>query len=99
LLLTIGERDSAKSGEFLKMARHIAAPFGPHVKAFVVGPNAAASESVADLLVDTTGAAHSRLGGGEGPALCLVRPDGHLGLRLTPPTLPAVEAYFARILA
>jgi hypothetical protein len=48
LLLTIGERDSAKSGEFLKMARHIAAPFGPHVKAFVVGPNAAASESVAD---------------------------------------------------
>jgi hypothetical protein len=96
MLLTIGEGDGAKSGEFLKMARHIAAPFGSRVKAFAVARNAPASEA-ADLLIDATGAAHARLGGGEGPSLCLVRPDGHLGLRLTPPALPAVEAYFARI--
>jgi 2-polyprenyl-6-methoxyphenol hydroxylase-like FAD-dependent oxidoreductase len=97
LLLMIGEGDSGKLDKFLTMARRIAAPFGSHVKAFVVARNAAASESAADLLVDATGTAHSRLGGGETPSLCLVRPDGHLGLRLTPPSLPAVDAYFARI--
>ena len=50
------------------------------------------------MLIDPTGAAHARLGGDE-PSLCVVRPDGHLGLRVTPSALPAVEAYFARILS
>src|ERR1700733_9464080 len=99
LLATIGKGDSAKSDEVAKMTRHVADRFGPHVKAFVVTRNANASGSHDDLLIDATGAAHSRLGGSEEPSLCLVRPDGHLGLRLTPPALPAVEAYFARILA
>ena len=81
------------------MARHVADRFGPHVKAFVVARKANAGGSAADVLIDATGAAHARLGGGEEPSLCVVRPDGHLGLRLTPPMLPAVEAYFARILA
>ena len=98
LFATIGEGDSAKSDEVVKMARHVADRFGPHVKAFVVARNATAGGSHDDLLIDATGAAHSRLGGEE-PSLCVVRPDGHLGLRLTPPALPAVEAYFARILA
>jgi hypothetical protein len=99
LLVTTGKGDSAKSDEVVKMARHVADRFGPHVKAFVVARNATASGSHDDLLLDATGTAHSRLGGGEEPSLCVVRPDGHLGLRLTPPTLTAVEAYFARILA
>jgi hypothetical protein len=98
VLATAGEGDSAKSDEVVNMARHVANRFGPHVKAFVVTRNANASGSHVDLLIDATGTAHSRLGGEE-PSLCVVRPDGHLGLRLTPPTLPAVEAYFARILA
>ena len=59
---------------------------------------ATAGGSHDDLLIDATGAAHARLGGDD-PSLCVVRPDGHLGLRLTPPTLPAVESYFTRILA
>ena len=96
--MTIGEGDSAKSDAVVKTARHVADRFGPHVKTFVVARNAAASGSTADMLIDATGAAHARLGGDE-PSLCVVRPDGHLGLRVTPPTLPAVEAYFARILA
>ena len=82
----------------MKTARHVADRFDPHVKAFVVVRNAAASASAGDLLIDTTGAAHARLGGDE-PSLSVVRPDGHLGLRVTPSALPAVEAYFARILA
>jgi 2-polyprenyl-6-methoxyphenol hydroxylase-like FAD-dependent oxidoreductase len=99
VLATTGEGDRAKSDEVAKMARHVADRFGPHVKAFVVARKANAGGSAADVLIDATGAAHARLGGGEEPSLCVVRPDGHLGLRLTPPMLPAVEAYFARILA
>jgi 2-polyprenyl-6-methoxyphenol hydroxylase-like FAD-dependent oxidoreductase len=97
LFVTIGEGDGAKSDEVVKMARHVADRFSPHVKAFVVTRNANASGSHEDFIVDATGTAHSRLGG-DAPSLCLIRPDGHLGLRLMPPSLPAVEAYFARIL-
>ena len=99
MLLTIGEGDRAKSDELLKMARQVTAPLGSDVKAFVVTRNAAAGESAADLLIDTSGAAHARLGGAESPSLCVIRPDGHLGLRLTPPALPAVKGYFSRIFA
>jgi hypothetical protein len=96
LLATTGEGDSAKSDEVVKIARGVSARFGSHVKAFVVARKA--SGPAADLLIDATGTAHGRLGGDE-PSLCVVRPDGHLGLRVTPPTLPAVDAYFGRILA
>jgi 2-polyprenyl-6-methoxyphenol hydroxylase-like FAD-dependent oxidoreductase len=99
LLVLVGDADGAKAGEWLKMARQIASRFAPHIKAFVAAQNVPAGESTADLLVDPTGAAHARLSDGKAPALCLVRPDGHLGLRLTPPALSAVETYFARILA
>jgi hypothetical protein len=81
------------------MARQIASRFAPHIKAFAAAQNVTAGEATADLLVDATGAAHARLSDGKAPALCLVRPDGHLGLRLAPPAFSAVEAYFARILA
>jgi hypothetical protein len=63
-----------------------------------VARNATAGGSAADVLIDATGAAHARLGG-DAPSLCVVRPDGHLGLRATSSGLPAVEAYFAQILA
>ena len=99
LLLTIGDGDGANSDEAVKTARHVADRFGSHVKAFVVARNAPASGPVADLLIDATGTTHARLGGGGEPSLCLIRPDGHLGLRLTPPALLPVEAYFAGIFA
>jgi NADPH-dependent dioxygenase len=99
LLVLVGDADGAKAGEWLKMARQIASRFAPHIKAFVAARNVTAQEPSGDLLVDATGALHARLGGSKAPALCLVRPDGHLGLRLTPPVLPAVESYFSRILA
>jgi 2-polyprenyl-6-methoxyphenol hydroxylase-like FAD-dependent oxidoreductase len=98
VLATTGEGDGAKSDEVIKTARHVADRFSTHVKAFIVARRVNGGGSPADLLIDTTGAAHARLGGDE-PSLCVVRPDGHLGLRVTPSALPAVEAYFARILA
>jgi NADPH-dependent dioxygenase len=99
LLLLAGDPDVVRTGEWLDMARRIAVRYRPHLKAFVVVRNRATPESDADdLLVDTAGTAHARLRGGEGPCLCMVRPDGHLGLRCAPPALPMVEAYLARIL-
>jgi hypothetical protein len=50
-----------------------------------------------ELLCDPGGALHGRLGA-ERPSLCLVRPDGHLGLRAEPPSLAALEAHLGRIL-
>jgi hypothetical protein len=38
------------------------------------------------LLRDPAGALHERLGA-DRPCLCLIRPDGHLGLRAAPPSL------------
>jgi hypothetical protein len=50
-----------------------------------------------ELLRDPTGALHDRLGA-KRPSLCLVRPDGHLGLRAEPPSLDVLEAHLRRIL-
>jgi hypothetical protein len=98
VLATTGEGDRANSDDVVKTARHVADRFGPHVKAFVVARMANATTSAADMLIDPAGAAHARLGG-DAPSLCVVRPDGHLGLRVTPPARSAVDAYFARIFA
>jgi hypothetical protein len=50
----------------------------------------------ADLLYDPTGLLHERLGDA-GPCLCLVRPDGHLGFRSSPPSLDAFCSYLDRL--
>ena len=49
-----------------------------------------------ELLCDPTGALHERLGA-DRPCLCLVRPDGHLGLRAEPPAPEALHAHLGRI--
>jgi 2-polyprenyl-6-methoxyphenol hydroxylase-like FAD-dependent oxidoreductase len=97
VLILIGEADDGETGKWLKMARHIAERYGPDVKALVVTRNARRTAS--DLFVDAAGTTHVRLAGGDDACLCAVRPDGYLALRLRPPTLSAVEAYFALILA
>ena len=98
LLLLAGDADAAAAGTWLEMARSATRRHGPHVKAYVVARNAVTQGLDADdLLVDLTGAAHVKLGDNERPCLCLVRPDGHLGLRCAPPSLLTVETYLARI--
>lgn len=97
VLLLIGKAGDAETSEWLKMTRHIAGRFGPNVKALVVTRHG--EPTAPDLLVDAAGTVHARLAGGDGACLCAVRPDGYLGLRLRPPALSAIKAYFARILA
>jgi 2-polyprenyl-6-methoxyphenol hydroxylase-like FAD-dependent oxidoreductase len=49
-----------------------------------------------DLLYDPMGLLHERLGDA-GPCLCVIRPDGHLGFRSSPPNLAALRTYLGRI--
>jgi hypothetical protein len=68
------------------------------VQAWVVTRNALPGHGdVDELLHDQTGALHERFGA-DRAGLCLVRPDGHLGLRAEPPSLDALRAHLAGIL-
>ncbi len=97
LFLLLGGADAAAVDAGLSLARRVTGRHGAHVNAYVVTTNAANFDGNAgELLLDKDGTAHARLGG-DGPSLCLVRPDGHLGMRCIPPSLPALEAHLARI--
>ena len=63
---------------------------------YVVVKGAAKLPLTADILHDTTGHLHDRLCV-EGPTLCIIRPDGHLGFRSTPPTLESLNAHLDRM--
>jgi 2-polyprenyl-6-methoxyphenol hydroxylase-like FAD-dependent oxidoreductase len=98
LLLMLGEADPGAVHDGLVLASAAAERYRPHVQAYVVTRNALKHEDIPDeLLCDPTGALHERLGA-EQPCLCLVRPDGHLGLRAEPPSLSALQAHLRRIL-
>jgi hypothetical protein len=98
LFLMLGAADPAAVHDGLALASAAAERHQPHVQAYVVTRSAPADEHGADdLLRDPTGALHDRLGA-EQPCFCLVRPDGHLGFRGTPPSLESLQAHLARIL-
>jgi 2-polyprenyl-6-methoxyphenol hydroxylase-like FAD-dependent oxidoreductase len=97
LLPMLGEADPAAVGQGLALARAAAKSYRPYVQAYVVTGNALTGEDAPDeLLCDPTGALHARLGA-DRPCLCLVRPDGHLGLRAEPPSLEALQAHLRRM--
>ncbi len=97
LFLLLGDADAVAVDAGLSLVRNVTGRYGTHVIAHVVTSNAVACERDAgELLLDRNGAIHARLACGE-PCLCLVRPDGHLGMRCVPPSLQAVEAHLARI--
>ncbi len=97
LFLLLGDADAAAVDAGLSLVRSVTERYGAHVNAHVVTVNGAASGSDArELLLDRDGAIQARLGGDE-PCIALVRPDGHLGMRCIPPSLPAVEAHLSRI--
>jgi hypothetical protein len=97
LLLTLGDADPAAVDEGLALVRAAAERYGPRVQAYVVTRNALGRHQAPDeLLCDPTGALHARLGA-DRPCLCLVRPDGHLGLRAEPPSVEALHAHLGRI--
>jgi hypothetical protein len=94
LLLLLGDADSDTARRAVNLVRAIAGRHASRLKLCVVARNGAEAPDIFD---DKTGAVHRRLSAGAGPCLCIVRPDGHLGLRSSPPSSEAVEAYFARI--
>jgi 2-polyprenyl-6-methoxyphenol hydroxylase-like FAD-dependent oxidoreductase len=97
LLLMLGEAEPAAVDDGLALASAAAERYRPHVQAYVVTRNAVASEGGPDMLLrDPTGSLHERLGA-DRPSLCLVRPDGHLGLRAAPPSLEALGRHLGRI--
>jgi hypothetical protein len=98
LLVMLGEADPAALDRGLALASAAAERYRPHVHAYVVTRNAVPDQGFAEeLLCDPTGALHERLGVGA-PSLCLVRPDGHLGLRAEPPSLEPLQDHLGRIL-
>jgi 2-polyprenyl-6-methoxyphenol hydroxylase-like FAD-dependent oxidoreductase len=49
-----------------------------------------------EVLLDLEGRLHERLGA-ERPRLCLIRPDGHLGLSCAPPSAEVLRTHLARM--
>jgi hypothetical protein len=97
LFLMLGEGDPVAVDDGLALASAAAERYRPHVQAYIVTRSAPTDEDHPDeLLCDPTGALHQRLRA-EQPCFCLVRPDGHLGLRGEPPSLESLRAHLARI--
>src|SRR5919106_1746190 len=97
LFVLLGEPDPTALDGGLALARAVSERYGRHVQAWVVTRNAVPGHGTVDeLLCDPTGALHERLGA-DRPCLCLVRPDGHLGLRAEPPSLEALQVHLGRI--
>jgi len=92
LLVMPGETMALEKARALARA---AQRYRPHVQAYVVTRNAAEARAD-DLLHDPDGALHARFGAT--PCLCLIRPDGHLGLRAEPPAPDVLEAHLRHIL-
>ena len=97
LFVMLGEADGPALAEGIALAEAAAQAYGPHLEAFVVTRNAAADRD-ALVLRDPSGALHERFGA-DRPCICLVRPDGHLGLRAEPPSMAALQAHLGRILS
>jgi len=96
LLLLLGEADPSAAGQGLALASAAAERYRPHVQAYVVTRSPRGEDAPGALFSDPTGALHGRLGA-DRPSLCLVRPDGHLGLRTEPPSLDALQAHLEGI--
>ena len=99
LFLLVKDADSAVLKDAIVHAGRVAERYGALVKAYVVATEIDGVDDEIDppLLLDKDGVLHARLCG-DTPCLCLVRPDGHLGLRVTPPSMSALEGHLSQIL-
>lgn len=98
LLLLLGDADGDAARRSLDIARRAAERHDSRLKLRVVtrNGNLRGTEDL-DVFEDKSGAIHRRLSPMNNSCLCLVRPDGHLGMRVSPPSSEAVDTYFARI--
>jgi len=99
LFLLIKDADGTVVKDAVAHADQVEERYGTLVKALVVVTKEARLENAIDssLLLDKDGELHARLCG-DASCLCLVRPDGHLGLRVMPPSISALEGHFSQIL-
>jgi 2-polyprenyl-6-methoxyphenol hydroxylase and related FAD-dependent oxidoreductases len=96
LLLCVGQSDPAAVASAVASAQQAAGRWGAHLRTHVVSRNpTGVGDAAAAALHDPTGAAHARLAGDDGTCLCLVRPDGHLGLRCPLPATDALARHLA----
>ncbi|MEM7445486.1 MAG: FAD-dependent monooxygenase [Pseudomonadota bacterium] len=97
VFLLMGDADPSEAAELFDRVKQAINPYAPHIRAFAVTKNQAATPTDSpDWLHDPDGALHRCLAGGQ-PSLCAVRPDHHLGYRSSPTSIGGLQAYFARI--
>ncbi len=96
VFVMLGEAGPEAIDEGLRLATTAAERHRPQLTAYVAARRVD-GRSDAMLIGDPEGLLHRRLSAGK-PGLCVVRPDGHLGLRCEPPSLDRLDAYFARML-
>ena len=90
--------DATAVGEELMRSRQVASRFSPHLQTYVVTRNdVSLADASSECVWDSRGAVHSRFDV-DSPALCLVRPDGHLGFRALPPSWDALETHLSQVL-
>ena len=98
LLVLLDDTDTIGVEKELARARQLAGQYSPHLQAYVVTRgDIQLADGSSEHVWDSAGAVHARFQA-EGPALCLVRPDGHLGFRAEPPSWDALEAHLSAVL-
>jgi 2-polyprenyl-6-methoxyphenol hydroxylase-like FAD-dependent oxidoreductase len=97
VFLMLADAGRLPDTEALAFARAAKERFSGLARAYAVTRVGSASEPLADdVLWDRGGNLHDRLAS-RGPALCIIRPDGHLGFRSHPPSLDALDVYLRRL--
>jgi 2-polyprenyl-6-methoxyphenol hydroxylase-like FAD-dependent oxidoreductase len=97
LLFLLGDSAPAETGEALALLDAVAARHPGCLRGYAVTQTLSVSDEGTDrLLWDQSGKLHERLGA-QGPMLCLIRPDGHLGFRCAPPSLATLTGYLKRL--
>ena len=99
ILLFAGTGDEVGRDRLLDTAEEFAARYAAHADVEpIVRPGD--TQCVARGLtaaIDVSGDAHERYGASK-PSIYVIRPDGYVGYRCTPPNPAGVDTYFARVL-
>jgi 2-polyprenyl-6-methoxyphenol hydroxylase-like FAD-dependent oxidoreductase len=91
-LILIGDADQPALDDALTLLQSACHQYEPHLQGYVV--TRSAIKPSPHTLADPKGALHKRLGAHQ-PTLCIIRPDGHLGFRNSPPSLDTLHTHFA----
>jgi NADPH-dependent dioxygenase len=95
LLFLLGDATPAATAEALTLLDAVADRYPGCLRGYAVSRSASAADAPS-VLWDKRGHLHERLGA-NCPTLCLIRPDGHLGFRCTPPSLETLTRYLKRL--